>query len=338
MPLPGSLPLGRPSTRGFTLVELLVVIAIIGVLVALLLPAVQSARDAARRGACLNNLRQGAVAMHNYHSAQQSLPAGAYSCCWGTWMAAILPYLEEGSLYSLYVHEGKYDRPDASYRYSGTRNLPVTRQFIETMICPSDDASRTTLPGFLDITSHNYVVNLGNTGFLVRGGDVKEGAEAVYNNVRFGGAPFSISGWSNIDHKYSAFKDIADGLSNTLLMSEVRQGQGVDLRGFTWWGYAAGFSSYLSPNTALPDVMQSADYCDSRIPQNPPCVGPHSASRLMMNAVRSNHPGGVNVTYCDGSGGFVSDDISIDAWRAKSTARGEEVQSGDDAFGAPAQQ
>ena len=84
------------SKRGFTLVELLVVIAIIGILVALLLPSVQSARAAARRIQCVNNLKQLGIAMHNYHGSQRKLPVGNVSCCWGTWQMMILPFLEEG--------------------------------------------------------------------------------------------------------------------------------------------------------------------------------------------------------------------------------------------------
>ena len=91
------------STRpAFTLVELLVVIAIIGVLVALLLPAVQAARESARRSQCVNKLKQLGLAFQNHHDAQGRLPAGSISCCWGTWQMAVLPYMEQQQLGAQY--------------------------------------------------------------------------------------------------------------------------------------------------------------------------------------------------------------------------------------------
>src|SRR5262245_8090959 len=110
--------------KAFTLVELLVVIAIIGVLVALLLPAVQSAREAARRSQCTNNLKQVALAMHNYGDVHGgTFPVGEYSCCWGTWLVGLLPYVEQKALFDQYKYFGAIDanggNPDGNTRYGG---------------------------------------------------------------------------------------------------------------------------------------------------------------------------------------------------------------------------
>jgi len=324
----------QSKRRGFTLVELLVVIAIIGILIALLLPAVQAAREAARRAQCSNNLKQIGLAMHNYESSYKSLPAGAYSCCWGTWLVAVLPYLEETNLEDQYDHRGKFDIPDSSYRYGAARNQPVTTQRVQAYTCPSD----TPTSHYTGITCHNYVVNMGNTGFVVRGGDVKEGAELQVDGVIYRGAPFTISGWEysdgrKVNAKVSKFRDLPDGTSHTLMLSEVIQGQGdspnADLRGFSWWGYAAGFETFLPPNASQPDVMQSAGYCNNQHPRNPPCIGPHSESQPMTMAARSRHSGGVQTANCDGSVRFISENVDLRVWRALSTANGGETVSGD---------
>lgn len=305
---------------GFTLIELLVVITIIGVLIALLLPAVQAAREAARRMQCANNLKQASLGMHNYHDHFGSLPVGAYSCCWGTWQVAILPFVEEQALYDMYDHGGK-STLDWNRVYYSDRNIKVGQERLSAFTCPSDQ-SRTTFT----IQHHNYAANYGNTGYLS-----EDGNDAVQQvgDVAFGGAPFALTACSIA--KCIRFADIIDGLSNTLMLAEVIQGVGgdqsnLDLRGYTWWGVGAGFETYLPPNASAPDIMPDGSYCQSGDPDLP-CdpVTMSSPNRPATLASRSRHAGGVNVGLCDGSVTFISDNITIDVWRALSTTRGGEV-------------
>ncbi len=311
-----------PATRcGFTLVELLVVITIIGILISLLLPAVQTAREAARRLQCSNNLKQVALAVHGYHTTWDRLPVGAYKYNYGTWQMAILPYLELDTIYCEYDwtngymgRYGMYGRPDNYY-------LVATRLPIFT--CPSD-APQTDVQG---IMKHNYVCNLGNTGTNIYGSPPQQygsGAAAV----NFGGAPFSIR-YDSVE-QYS-FEHIRDGLSNTLILSESVQGvnagtYGRDLRGFTYWAFGTGFNAYLPPNSSLPDRTFEGYFDCSMSGTNPPCIA-YTTDAPVTFAARSRHVGGVNAALCDGSVQFISDNIALETWRALSTTRGSEVIS-----------
>ncbi|QEG42053.1 DUF1559 domain-containing protein [Roseimaritima ulvae] len=289
--------------RGFTLVELLVVIAIIGVLVGLLLPAVQAAREAARRMSCGNNLKQIGLAMHNYHDSLGTFPTGSSSCCWGTWLPLILPYIEQENLSDLYVDWSN----TSGARYSHAPNTTnVTTRRLAAFTCPSD------LPNapLANITSHSYAVNYGNTGYS---------QQATLNGVVFGGAPFAPRLGKNF-----GFRDVLDGTSTTLMVAEVRQGQRSDLRGFSWWGDASGFETYLGPNSPLPDRIYSSGYC-YEIPGMPCAVS--STTNPTTFASRSLHPGVVQAVNCDGSVQTYGETIDLNVWRARSTTQAGEVVS-----------
>ena len=285
-------------------------IAIIAMLVTLLLPAVQSARSAARRTQCLNNLRQLGLATHNHESALTKLPVGAYSCCWGTWQIQVLPYMEDAAAHAAYDHTKKIDWTDKSTMYSGALNRPVVTRRFPMLSCPEDVETS----HFGGITSHNYVANFGNTTHY---------HHAEFNGLTFGGAPFYGTEDPTVI-PVGEFKKITDGLSKTLMFSEQVQGMGQDLRGFSWWGWAAGFETSLTPNSAQPDVMQQAGYCDRNIGTNPPCTG-QSSALPMHAAARSRHVGGVHTVNCDGSGRFVTDDVFFEVWQALGTTQGQEA-------------
>lgn len=315
-------------TRGFTLVELLVVIAIIGVLVALLLPAVQAARESARRAQCSNNMKQLGLAVQNYADVNKSsFPATGYACCWGTWLVGLMPYIEQKNLYDQYKYYGSVQnqagnniaQTTASTRYGGVPNQVVTKMQISAYTCPSD--SITASPSIISgITFHNYVANNGNTTLArtVTFGKKLDGKDNIYR-----GAPFVlVSGW-NSNPQVVRFADISDGLSNTLAFSETVQGRDGDLRGFAWWTSGSHFETHLAPNSTQPDILEAIGYCKAQNISNPPCAGP-TTSNPQNIAARSRHPNGVMATMCDGSVRFVSQTVNLDVWRAAGSAAGRE--------------
>jgi len=318
----------RPKTRSaFTLVELLVVIAIIGVLVSLLLPAVQAAREASRRSKCQNHLKQWALAMHNFHDVNNNLPYFTQVIPnRQTWAPFVMPYLEQANLiqgYDMKVHW-----------YQGP-NLAVSQVQLPVFNCPSDRSK----PIWLDQTSFisvrgSYLVNYGNHTF---GNDTGFGP---------GHGPFGmtsiISAASNQFVPYQCrFAQITDGTSNTLLMSEVivaRQdnnqgGAGVwqngDFRGHIWHDATASSPSHCpnifmtinGPNSSVPDnaLCGTIPNTDTMMP----CVNSGKGTR--QNAVRSRHPGGVNASMCDGSVRFAANNINLTAWQSLGTMDGGET-------------
>jgi prepilin-type N-terminal cleavage/methylation domain-containing protein len=292
---------------GFTLVELLVVIAIIGILVALLLPAIQSAREAARRTQCLNHLHQWSVAMHLYHDANKRLPPGGVSKPKRlTWVPHLWAHVEEGPLAS--QNDLKKAFFEAPMTISSA-DTGLAMQFVTIYYCPDDGEGQDLTKGQYRRRRGNYVVNFGNQ-------------KVSATDVLVGIAPFSSV--AGVGRK-TELGDITDGTSNTLLMSEAiraRSSADDDHRGdFMNDNGHFRFNTSLTPNTSSPDIVRDGFYVET----NDPLMPAISSTEFPQAAARSRHPGGVNASLCDASGGFFSNDIDAIVWRAMGTMNGEEV-------------
>lgn len=312
--------------NGFTLVELLVVIAIIGILIAMLLPAVQAAREAARRLQCNNAMKQCGLAVLNYESTHSRLPAGIImenptgsGLLVHTAQVLILPFVGEQAL---------FDQYDFSQRVFATSNINVIRQPVSSYCCPSDP--NTPVPA----ASTNY----GHSNFVVnQGSELLTEYTVSSSHKRYGGTgPFQ---W---DEAYK-LSEISDGLSRTAMMSEVISGQAVapanagssawDVRGM--WGIQyTGAHAYLhlyNPNASIGDAPSAQNYQRCIDAPHAPCDANSVSGNGYNNshaAARSHHPGGVNVVFLDGHVSFVGDEIDLYLWQALGTInKGEAVDT-----------
>lgn len=306
----------RPARSGFTLIELLVVISIIGILIALLLPAVQSVRESARRAQCINNLKQLGLAMQNYHESHQALPPGLISrsqvpttaapdqCT--PWLPMLLPYLEQASLCSSYNFNHGLVGPAG---LGEAVNQTVHNTALAVMLCPSDTPqTQTQTASSLPRKKGNYGVCWGNTTWLQ-----KDLIDNPYRTAAFG------------PNSRTRLGDIADGTSNTLLVSELVSTTQGDNRGDIWnhdCG-ASNMNTNTTPNASSPD--QIADpWCVSGV--NPICLTVSSKRDFAYAAARSRHSnGGVGACMADGSVRPISKSIHLESWRALGSIRGREL-------------
>ena len=316
----------RPS-RGFTLVELLVVIAIIGILVALLLPAIQAAREAARRSQCSNNLKQLGVAMHNFHDTYSRFPRNYKQVGGNAWEALssnyyLLPFIEQQALFD----QGESDPKNWSWTYNTLMNTPIP-----TFRCPSSQMApqRGTHPNGWDGPGTNYAWSTGSSietnwagdrfnGMIAyqvdrRMADVEDGL----SNTLMGSELLSGSGMSGAVGKYpydifyagdGLFNAVADRHFPTTVELDAigsaaqNSPQGVRSNNGTMWGWYAAAQSTLTtaapPNWVYPSAGGNC------------CPGGAHDWGMGIIPPRSMHPGGVNAVLGDASVRFISNDVN----------------------------
>lgn len=271
----------RRRLRGFTLIELLVVIAIIAILIGLLLPAVQQAREAARRTQCKNNLMQIAIALHNYEMAFERLPPGSVNASGPirhveegyqiSWIVQMLPMLEQTSLFArVNFSEGAY----------GISNAMVRNTRINTLRCPSDPTD--TIPLLNGAAS-----GASNFAGCFSGSDVPI-------DLQNDGCLFLNSG--------VGYRQIRDGASNTILVGEKRL-----IAGTFESGWISGNRSTLR-NTGVP-INRGWDIAPPPVPGTPP-VPVQAPSDTATSGFSSYHSGGAQFALADGSIRFLSENIS----------------------------
>jgi len=315
----------RQSNPGFTLVELLVVIAIIGVLVALLLPAVQAAREAARRMHCSNNLKQLGLAVQLFEDTAKTYPSGAY---WvdpdlgvinqGTLLMRLLPYVEQQNLYDLYDFD--LDPAAAVPPGSGTdfQTLPGGTELIgatrvEAYVCPSNPHPEYQRSGAFEsgFAMANYAGSRGPCMTPVNGGapcSVAANFEAFALNTFFeceGSSEFSFPGVFSRIVSHVTPRQVTDGLSNTIFIGETRPDCSIHAaQGWARSNNASGIISTVPPINF-----------DSCIPENAPDACQQWDNWTTSLGFKSSHPGGAQFVFGDGSVHFLQETIDHQAYQ-----------------------
>ncbi|TWT34839.1 DUF1559 domain-containing protein [Blastopirellula retiformator] len=315
------------SRRGFTLVELLVVIAIIGVLIALLLPAVQQAREAARRMSCQNNLKQLALALHNYESAHRCLPPSRLDpdveiydntgndSAYQSWTTLILPMIEQGNLSDLI---------DYKQAWSASANRPAVSQQLDAFQCPSTPGS--------DRVDSFWVAGAAAGDY----GSINEVKKKVYTNVLGLANPGSAARAGVLSKAVkNQLRDIIDGTSNTLMVAEKSGNPSI----YTSRGPMNATMFGLYTDDKVENVSGSYVAHDGTGWADPDCgfsingatndgltpYGPKMINAINVSEVFSFHSGGAQFALADGSVRFVGETVDTETFVYLCTRAGGEV-------------
>jgi prepilin-type N-terminal cleavage/methylation domain-containing protein/prepilin-type processing-associated H-X9-DG protein len=331
-------------TCGFTLIELLVVIAIIALLVGLLLPAVQAAREAARRAHCDNNLKQIGIALYGYHDALGCFPPASYS--WSPWdlgtncanqnrshglFTYILPYMEQAAVYNSVNFVFAVGISNSGTQYGvqpGFIQTTALSVVVSTFVCPSDSRRTQDTTGndsYCPYSPGSYGANCG-----------------TWDTVHYFTCPsyLETDGAFSRDFVYRT-ADIQDGTSRTMFVGETSRFLNDPETFFGFWNRVTSFNGRVFPTTNRPQglgLTAPRPNANLLVP-DPPKILPIEAwldpalAPLTREAgqfgFRSQHPGGVNFLFGDGSVKFIKNSISLAVYRSLSTRAGGEVVSAD---------
>jgi len=319
----------KHTARGFTLVELLVVIAIIGLLVAMLLPALGSVRESARASLCKSNLKQLGLAMQTYESGRGSFPPGRYGEGGWSTQALITPFLDQGYL---------YENIDFSKSYKEVlfEGMSIAGHRVPILNCPSERNTELRQSSGVTYAPINYAVNMGT--WKVWDPNTQTGGDGMFH-----------------PNRGTRVREVRDGLSRTLLLSEVktynpylRDGGGGDATpptepseiaglggnfktnsGHTEWVdgrvHQTGFTATFPPNTLVSHTDEETEKTYDDVDFNSQREG-NSETGITYAAVtaRSHHPGLVNVVTASGSVLAIEDDVDKLVWQALSTRQGRD--------------
>jgi prepilin-type N-terminal cleavage/methylation domain-containing protein len=329
----------KASRRGFTLVELLVVIAIIGILVALLLPAVQAAREAARRSQCQNNMKNLALACQNYADSKKGFPPGILfpanvpaglnrfqsirgggSQQFANWSILILPYIEEQNLFDQHTQIQRASATAVSLSTNAYGTIRSTE--LQVYLCPTDRGNEVkcsrgkSTPTGLDWARGNYAMNMG--------GELPEQIDPTSTAGKLAAKAPGAAGATGVDQGLK-FSQITDGTSKTICLGEIRVGLSPSDRRGTW-AMPMSASNVLArhytnctqgPNDCSPGGDDIIDYSmvlsetGGAAALRQECMDATDWGAMGQSIARSSHAGGLFTAFCDASVHFLSNDIDV---------------------------